>query len=207
MYSWSHLLTWHTDVRGNSKRVEFWTAFYHLKNILSYVKSKTLGRQQFQALFGEHLKIHPSMDASGWDNVFSILLQLHIHCHRKSIHKIHVTIISLGKHKRHGYITLLLTEIVTNVECEVATAICLAWLLIQRWTCRVQRYCMMLYEYSTWNSKETTFFSHHYLCYHSNLDMCFWLFWSTVTQGTISRSLVHSLGHLYIVKLKQQSTS
>jgi hypothetical protein len=38
---------------------------------------------QFQPLFDEHMKIHPSMDASGWDNVFSILLQLHMHCHRK----------------------------------------------------------------------------------------------------------------------------
>ena len=55
----------------------------------------------------------------------------------------------------------------------------------------------LLNKYSTWNSKETTFFPRHYLHYHSNVDMCFWLFWSTVTQGMISWSLVHSLGHLY----------
>jgi len=37
----------------------------------------------FQALFDEHLKIQPLMDASGWDNVVSIPLQPHMHCHRK----------------------------------------------------------------------------------------------------------------------------
>jgi len=31
---------------------------------------------------------------------------------------------------------------------------------------------------------------------------CFWLFQGTVTQGMFSRSLIHSLGHLYIVKLQ-----
>lgn len=31
---------------------------------------------------------------------------------------------------------------------------------------------------------------------------CFWLFQSTVTQGMFSQSLIHSLGHLYIVKLQ-----
>ena len=89
----------------------------------------------------------------------------------KSIHKIHVTIFSVGKHKRHGHNTSQLTETVTNAEYEVTATICLAWLLTQGCTCRVHRYRMMLNEYSTWNSKETTFFSCHYLHYYSNLDI------------------------------------
>jgi hypothetical protein len=76
-----------------------------------------------------------------------------------------------GKDKRHGYNTSQLTETVTNAECEVRAAICLAWLSTQGWTCRVHRYCMMLNEYSTWNSKEKTFFSRHYLHYYSKLDI------------------------------------
>ena len=51
--------------------------------MLSQTAHRHLEDNQFQALFGEHLNIHPSMDASGWDNVFSILLQLHMCCQRK----------------------------------------------------------------------------------------------------------------------------
>jgi hypothetical protein len=66
----------------------------------------------------------------------------------KSIHKIHVTIFSVGKHKRHGYNTSQLNETMTNAEYEVPAAICLAWLSTQGWTRRVHRY-RMLNEYST----------------------------------------------------------
>ena len=77
----------------------------------------------------------------------------------------------MGKQKRHDYNTSQLTVTVTNAECEVVAAICLAWLSTQGWTCRVYGYRMMLNEYSTWKYNETTFFSHYYLHNHSNLDI------------------------------------
>lgn len=88
----------------------------------------------------------------------------------KPIHKIHEQYL-VWENKKGMITTLQLTVTVTNAECEVAAAICLAWLSTQGWTCRVYRYRMMLNEYSTWKCKETTFFSHYYLLNHSNLDI------------------------------------
>jgi hypothetical protein len=165
---------WHINVTGNSESAEFWNSFYHLKNILSYVTldcTQTLGRQtSFR-----HCLVNTCKYTLRWTPLFGIMSSVFHYSQTctataKSIHKIHVTIFNVGKHKRHGHSTSQLNETVTNAECEVAAAIYLAWLSTQGWICGVQRYRMMLNEYITWNSKETTFFSSHYLRYHSNLD-------------------------------------
>jgi len=113
---------------------------------------------QFHALSGEHVQIHPEKESSGLENAFGILLWQQMHCLRKI-------------HAWNAYHNIWYgkTVPVTGAEQEVATWICLAWLSTQGWTCAVYRYCITLNGYSTWNHMETTFFLCHDLCNHSTL--------------------------------------
>lgn len=156
---------WHTNARDNSKSVKFWTSFNHLKNILSFVRhTDTWKTTSFR-----HCSVNTWKYALRWMPPVGKASSVFFYsctriATRKSIHKVYVTILGVGKHKSHCYNISQLTATVTYVECEGAAAIYLAWLSAQGWTCRVYRQCMMLNEYSVWNCKENMCFSRHYLC-------------------------------------------
>ena len=159
----------HTGARGNSMGEKFWTSLNHLKNVLSYAN----GRYCFP--FRMHTDtwkttsfVHCLVSTRKYTlrqnpPVRKMPLVFFYSCTwmgiAKSIHNLHVTIFSVGKHKRHFYKISQLTVTVTNAECEVVAATHLDWLSTHGWTSTFYRFAWCYL--STVHG--TTFFSCHYL--------------------------------------------
>jgi hypothetical protein len=151
----------HTDARGNSMSGTFWTFLNHLKNVLSYIDvrycfsfrlhtdtSKTTG---FMHCLVSTWKYTLRQNTPVRKTPLVFFYSSTCIAIAKSIQNLHITIFSVGKHKRHFHKTSKLIVTVINVECEVAAATHLDWLLTHGWISTLYRYCMMLHGYRTWN--------------------------------------------------------
>jgi len=136
MCSSPHLHTWHANARGNSTSGQSWTLMNHLKNVLSCVN------QWYQLPFRLHSnawkttslthclvntrKYTPRRNPLVGKTPLVFVNSSTCIAFAKSIHKMHVTIFYVGKHKRHFYISQV-TVTLTTVDNEVA-----AWMRLTR---------------------------------------------------------------------------
>jgi hypothetical protein len=132
---------------------------------------KHLQDNQFHALSGEHAKTHPYTESASRENAFGILLQQHVHFHRKIHTRNACHNIRREKTQLHCYDTLQLTVTLITVEYDVTAGVRLAWLSPQGRTCVVHGSRITLNGYSTWNRKKTTFLFRNYLRNRSTSDM------------------------------------
>ena len=178
MQSSLHLHTWHADARGSSTSGQSWTSLNHLKNVLSCVNqwyhlpfrlhSNTWKTTSLMQCLVNTRKYTPRRNPSVRKTPVVFVNSSMCTAITKSIHKMHVTIFHVGKHKRHFYNSPQLTPTETNVDNAVTAS---TWLQTQGRTCAVYGYYVTQTRYSTWNCKKTTLFSRHYLRNRSTSDI------------------------------------
>jgi len=119
---------WHAIMRGNSTSGQSWTSLNHLKNVLSCVNQWyhlpfRLHSNTQKTTSLTHCLVNMRKYTPRWNPVVGKTPLVFINSSTcipiiKSIHKMHVTVFHVGKHKRH-FCNLQLTVTVTTFDTKL----------------------------------------------------------------------------------------